>query len=216
VTLLLSRVGRVVALVVSVTALLMISATQTSAHPLSTSAVLLDIGARNVTATIELPLDQLSTALDQQFTAADVVQPQTLPDLRTYVQSHLSASDATGRTWTTEVKGGQVTKVDGVDNLVLNATLTPSSGAVGDWVLHYNAVLDRLISHRIFVSARYGHSGSYTTLVMLSWQTQSVPVASTAPPQAQGFTAAIRLGRTTSPAAATTCCSSSCCCSRPR
>ena len=192
------RFGRVAALLLGVVILLGISAPQASAHPLSTSAVLLDVGSNDVTATIDLPLDQLSVALNRRLTPTGVVSSETLAGLRTYVQAHMSATDAAKRPWTTVVTGGRVAEVDGVDNLVLNATLTPGPGAVGDFVLHYDAVMDRLISHRVFVSARYGHTGPFTTLAMLSWQTQMVPVASTSalrqPPKGQGFIAAIRLG----------------------
>lgn len=71
---------------------------------------------------------------------------------------------------------------------------------MGDFVLHYDAVMDKLVSHRVFVSARYGSTGSYTTLAMLSWQTQSVPVAalpsSTTGPasESRGFVSAVHLG----------------------
>ena len=95
---LLSRAGRAVALLASVTALLTMSTTQASAHPLSTSAVLLDVDTSEVTATIDLPLDQLAVALDKQVTVSGVLGPQSLPGLRRYVQSHMSASDASGRT----------------------------------------------------------------------------------------------------------------------
>ena len=77
--------------------------------------------------------------------------------LRTYVQAHLSATDASGQAWTTTVTGGTVQQVDGTDNLVLDAVLTPTSGTVGDFVLHYDAVIDKLAAHRVFVSGRYGH-----------------------------------------------------------
>jgi len=172
------------------------SAVPAVAHPLSTSAVLLDVDRTSVTATVELPLDELSIAWDQTLTATSVVDAATSAKLRAYVQADLSASDASGQPWTTVVTGGRVEKVDGVDNLVLDATLTPASGSVGDFVLHDDAVIDRLVSHRVFVSGRYGHTGPYTTLAMLSWQTQSVPVASAsaAAPADQGFVPAVRLG----------------------
>ena len=178
------------------TLLLLGSAATASAHPLSTSAVLLDVGGTSVDARVELPLDELSIARDQVLTATSVVADGTLSDLRAYVRSHLTASDATGRAWSTAVAGGRVEVVDGVDNLVLDATLTPSSGTVGDFVLHDDVIVDRLVSHRVFVSGRYGRSGPYTTLAMLSWQTQSVPVAAVVAPASpdQGFVAAVRLG----------------------
>ena len=182
------------------TLLLLGAASTASAHPLSTSAVLLDVDSTAVTATVELPLDELSVARDQVLTASTVVEASTLAELRTYVQGHLSASDASGRSWSTVVTGGRVEPVDGVENLVLDASLTPASGPVGDFVLHDDVIVDRLMSHRVFVSGRYGDTGSYTTLAMLSWQTQSVPVASASPastsaaPAGEGFVAAVRLG----------------------
>ena len=65
---------------------------------------------------------------------------------------------------------------------------------VGDFVLHDDVIIDRLQSHRVFVSGRYGSSGAYTTLAMLSWQTESVPVASATPDAANGIVQAIGLG----------------------
>ena len=190
----LGRIGRVVALLVGVALLLVGASGAASAHPLSTSAVRLDVGTAEVAATIDLPLDELSIARGRRLTATDVVATPVLEVLRAYVQSHLSASDAAGRTWTTHVDGGRVTEIDGVENLVLHATLTPSAGAVGDFVLHYDAVVDTLVSHRVFVSGRYGHTGSYTTLAMLSWQTTSVPVEASTAPRGRGFVAAVHLG----------------------
>ena len=188
------RLTRLLVLVAAVMAVVTGCATPAVAHPLSTSAVLLDVGNDVVTATIELPLDELSTARNQALTATTVLEPGTLAELRAYVQAHTSATDAQGRKWSTSVSGGSVKKVDGVDDLVLSATLTPASGSVKDFVLHYDAVIDLLVSHRVFVSGRYGHTGPYTTLAMLSWQSISVPVASVAPQPEQGFVPAVRLG----------------------
>jgi HupE / UreJ protein len=191
------RLVLIAAALVSIAAVSLATAPQASAHPISTSAVLLDVGGSDVTASIDLPLDQLSIAFDEELSARTVMADDALTDLRSYVEDHVSATDSTGRTWTTEVTGGHVEQIDGTDNLVLSATLTPSSGAVGDFKLHYDAVVDRLISHRVFLFARYGSSGAYTTLAMLSWQTTSVPVASagTSPiSNAQGFVAAVHLG----------------------
>ena len=194
------RRGRTLAVIASAVIVVLAVGTRASAHPLNSSAVLLDVNDTNVTATIDLPLDQLSIALDQELTAANVLDSSTLSDLRTYVGAHLSATDTSGQVWTTAVTGGEVESVDDADNLVLDATLTPASGAVGGFELHYDAIVDKLISHRVFVSGRYGHSGAFTTLAMLSWQTQSVPVVSASPGSTQpasdnqGFVAAVHLG----------------------
>jgi hypothetical protein len=186
---------RVVALLAGAVILVLAApAPQASAHPLSTTAVLLDVTAERVDATVDLPLDELSVAMGRELTVSGVVDPATLTDLRAYVQAHISATDNTDQTWTTHVTGGHVEKVDGIDNLVLGASLTPSSGDVGDFVLHYDAIIDKVVAHRVFVAARYGEAGAYTTLAMLSWQTTSVPVASATPPASQGFVAAAHLG----------------------
>ena len=188
------RVRRMLVLLASVALVLVGLAAPAVAHPLSTSAVLLDVDTDQVSATVELPLDELSLARDQVLSATSAVEPATLAALRAYVQADLSASDASGRAWATAVTGGRVEQVDGVDNLVLDATMTPTSGPVGDFVLHDDAIIDQLVSHRVFVSGRYGHTGPYTTLGMLSWQSQTVPVASVAPASEQGFVPAVRLG----------------------
>jgi HupE / UreJ protein len=177
------------------TTILLLAATPTaSAHPLSTSAVRLDLETHQVTAEVDLPLDELSIARSAKLSAENVLEKSTVLGLRRYVREHMSATDSTGQTWRTRVTGGHVQEVDSLDNLVLHVTLTPSSGSVGDFVLHYDAVMDKLISHRVFISARMGHSGSFTTLAMLSWQTQTVPVAATLPAESHGFLAATKLG----------------------
>jgi len=64
-------VGRLVAVLVAVLATLVALPSPASAHPLSTSAVIIDVGAHQVDAKVELPLDQLSAALGASYTAAD-------------------------------------------------------------------------------------------------------------------------------------------------
>ena len=52
------------------------------AHPLSTTAVLLDAAPNQVTGKVQLPIDRLAIALDQPLTAATVAQPAKLEELR--------------------------------------------------------------------------------------------------------------------------------------
>jgi len=187
--------SRALAAALLVAALLLgLLAPAASAHPISTSAVLLDVGERAVTAEVELPVDRLAVAFDQPYTAADVLEPTTLAVLRDYLREHLSATEDDGGAWTTTVENGRVASIDGVDHLVLDATLTPAGGTVGDFTLHDDAILDRIVSHKIFVSARQGSTGSYTSLAMLSWQQQSVPVRKTGIDAETGFLASLQLG----------------------
>ena len=76
-----------------------------SAHPLSTTAVLLDVGPDRVTGQVQLPLDRLAIALGQPgLTPAVAAQPAKLDELRTYVGAHLTATDATtGTPWSVSV-----------------------------------------------------------------------------------------------------------------
>jgi hypothetical protein len=66
-------IQRIVMLLTGVAFLSLALAPRADAHPLNTSAVPLDVGAHDVAATIDLPLDQLSVAQNRTFTAADVV-----------------------------------------------------------------------------------------------------------------------------------------------
>ncbi|PPK63319.1 HupE/UreJ family protein [Actinokineospora auranticolor] len=175
-------------------ALLLFATVRASAHPLSTSAVLLDVDTDEVTATVQLPIDQLDVALGTTYTADTVLAPDTIAHLRAYVQHHMSATGTDGQTWSTGVGGGRVESVDGVDHLLLDATLTPATGTVGEFTFAYDAVIDQLVSHRAFVSARDGHAGDYTTLAMLSWQTTSVVVTAAEPVAATGFLSSVELG----------------------
>lgn len=164
------------------------------AHPLSTTAVLLDVTPSEVDATVELPLDQLGQALGQSLTATGVLAAPELSALRTYVGQHLSATGPSGQPWTTAVTGGRVGQIDGVDQLVLDATLEPGSGTTGDLVVHCDLILAQIASHRIFVLGREGHDGPYATLAMLSFQRASVPVRSSRSSDDAGFISGVRLG----------------------
>jgi HupE / UreJ protein len=181
------------AVIVAVAAVLLAFTGQAAAHPISTTAILLDLGDDSAQATIELPLDQLGVALGQELTAANVLEEPTLAAIRSYVGDHLSVTDDQGRSWTSIVSGGRVENIDGVDQLVLDGTITPDIGAMTAFELHYDAIIDRVASHRVFVSAREGDTGAYTTLVMLSWQRTTVPVTTTGS-ATSGIPAAIELG----------------------
>ncbi len=169
-------------------------ATQASAHPISTTAILLDLGTDNAQATIQLPLDELGAALGTALTADNVVVARTLNEIRSYISDHLSVTDDQARLWTSTVSGGVVARIDGVEQLVLRAVLAPETGTMSAFELHYDAIIERVASHRVFVSAREGTTGDYTTLVMLSFQRTSVPVTASGPSTTNEFTAAVDLG----------------------
>jgi hypothetical protein len=167
------------------------------AHPLSTTAVLLDIGSDQVTGQVQLPIDRLAIALDQPLTAAVVDQPAKLEELRRYVTGHVSATDAAdSAAWAVEVMNGRVETIDDVDHLVYDLTLRPPDGHLRDFTLHYDAIVHHLLSHRIFVSSRPAGTDTYTVVGLIDWESQTLTVPARAPATEQGFLAAVALGVT--------------------
>ncbi|WP_433782611.1 HupE/UreJ family protein [Actinomycetospora sp. CA-101289] len=166
-----------------------------SAHPLSTTAVLLDLGPDRVTGQVQLPLDRLAIALGQPgLTPTVAAQPAKLDELRTYVGAHLTATDApTNTPWSVSVGNSRLGSVDGVDHLLVDAVFTPPNPGA-DLTVRYDGIVHRLVSHRILVSARpAGTDDEYTAVGVLDWRSQTLDV----PVQAslwQGFVAAVGLG----------------------
>ncbi|GAA2608015.1 HupE/UreJ family protein [Paractinoplanes durhamensis] len=175
----------------AIIAFLVLPASPAAAHPMSTTAILLDTGPDRVTGVVELPIDRLEVALDEPLTATTVLQPAKLEDLRRYVLAHTSAGS-----WAVALTGGRVRKVDSVDHLVFDLTLTPPNGRTSNFPLTYDAILHTIVSHQVFVAARSGGQGDYTTIGILDWRehTVAVPVAAAAASTGTGFVAALRLG----------------------
>ena len=175
---------------------LVLTATEADAHPLSTTAVLLDVGSNEVTGQVQLPIDRLAIALNQPtLTTPVAVQPAKLEELRQYVAAHLTATDAADDApWDVTVADARVQTIDGVDHLVLDIALRPPDGAVRGFRLHDDAIVHRLLSHRIFVSVRAAGSNAYAVVGLLDWESHDLTVAAPGPGAEQGFLAAARLG----------------------
>jgi hypothetical protein len=158
--------------------LLLLGAPTAQAHPLDTTAVFLDVAADRVVATVQLPLEPLGIARDATLTPDRVVRDDVLPGLRDYVSRHTALSGADDRTWPAELDGGEVVEVDERPHLALRATFTRPAGAApaGELTFTYDAVTERLISHRVFVVGRAGGAGEYQDLGLISWQGQNVAV----------------------------------------
>jgi HupE / UreJ protein len=158
--------------------------------------VLLDIGADQVTGQVQLPIDRLAIAVDQpDLTTAAAAQPAKTDELRQYVVGHLvvtgSGDDAP---WDVAVTGGHVQTIDGVDHLVYDLAFTPSTGQVSDFQLHYDAIVARLLSHRVFVSSRPAGTDAYTAVGVIDWQFHTVAVPAGGASGLQGFLPAVQLG----------------------
>jgi hypothetical protein len=190
-----ARLTVVLALLTMACAAAAFSATSATAHPLSSTAVVLDVGPEEVTGQVAMPIDRLDIALTQNLTPTDVLQPAKLAELRQYVLDHTSVTDpGDGAAWATSVTGGSVENIDGVDHLVFDITLLPPDGHVTDFQFHYDAIVEHLLSHRIFVSARPVGTDTYTAVGVIDWQTQTLTVPVQSASAEQGFLAAVKLG----------------------
>jgi HupE / UreJ protein len=166
-----------------------------AAHPLSTSAVLLDIGSDKVTGRIQLPIDRLAIARDEPLTGSVVMRQGAMDGVRRYVAAHVSAGDANGRgQWNVSVTGGSVQAIDAVDHLVFGIELTPIGHGLQNFELHYDAIVERLLSHRIFVAARASGADAYTTVGVIDWETRILPIPTRGSIAQQDFWTATRLG----------------------
>ena len=191
-----ARTATVIACLLTACTAVALVPTSADAHPLSTTAILLDIGADHVTGELQLPLDRLAIALNQPLTAPVAARPAQLDELRNYVAGHLSAGDATtGTPWAVSVTDARIGAVDQVDHLLVHLALTPPRDAAGDLELHYDGIVHRLLSHRILVSSRpAGTDDAYTAVGVLDWQSQTLDVPRQGASAEQGFLAAVSLG----------------------
>ena len=114
-------------------ALVLLHAAVAGAHPMPTSAVVLDVASGKVGGEIMLPLDRLAVALNRPLTPAQAVGPLRAR-LERYTRSHIQASGTGGRPWSVTVGGAHVDR----NELVMSLTLTPPDGKVTDFDLHYD------------------------------------------------------------------------------
>jgi hypothetical protein len=99
-----ARVVAFLLIVVAAAAGVLSAPATADAHPLSTTAILLDIESEQVTGQVQLPIDRLAIALNQPLTTTVVDQPAGLEVLRQYVAAHISAADtASAAPWVVDV-----------------------------------------------------------------------------------------------------------------
>ena len=170
--------------------------TTAEAHPVATTAIVLDVGPRDVRAVLQLPIDQLAVALeDQQLTAATAARPTVLAELRAYVLRHIAAAGPGAATrWDIDADGGRVEQVDGVDHVVFTLNLQRPPARTGAFELTYDGIVQRVLNHEIFVSSRASGADGYTVLGVLDWHQHTITVSAASPATGTAFTAAVHLG----------------------
>jgi HupE / UreJ protein len=190
-------VRRWLAAVAAVTVLATVPAVA-GAHPMATSAVLLDIGPGKVGGEVQLPLDRLAVALDRTITPAAAAGPQR-EELERYTASHIRAIGADGTAWKVAVDGGHVETIDGTDHLVMSLALTPPDGEVTDFDLRYDVIVEQLVTHKAIATIRSQWDKGTSvkdpeTLGVFDWHTTSMRIDGDGGSWLRGFTATAGLG----------------------
>ncbi|MDT7846723.1 HupE/UreJ family protein [Streptomyces justiciae] len=174
-------------------------ASPAGAHPMSTSAVLLDIGDDRVEGEVRLPLDRLSVAVHRDLTRANVLGADRV-FLKNYTAGHIAAAADDGRSWGVTLGTGSVRTIDGTPHLVYPLELRPPDGQVTDFRLRYDVIVEELLTHRIFVTVRYDFdrgilkTDDAETLGVLDHETQSLDVPAGQGSWLRGFATTAGLG----------------------
>lgn len=124
------------------------------AHPMSTSAVLLDIQDDHVEGEVQLPIDRLAIAVDRDLTRTSVLG-EDRAFLKRYTAQHISAAGEDGTSWTATLATGSVRTIDGTAHLVYPLTIRPPDGQVTDFDLRYDVIVEELLTHKIIATVRY-------------------------------------------------------------
>ena len=166
------------------------------AHPMNTSAILLDIGSHEVTGEVQLPLDRLGVALGRDITPA--IARATHAQIERYAAAHLAATGADGRQWAVRVGTGTVKQVGVSTDIVMPITFTPPNGKVTQFKLKDDIILEQLVTHRIVATVRTQfNKGTLTdpeALGVIDWNHPSVEVDGGGGSWLRGLSATIGLG----------------------
>lgn len=174
-------------------------ASPAGAHPMSTSAVLLDIGDDRVEGEVQLPLDRLAVAVDRELTRASVLGGDRA-FLREYTAAHISAVGDDDRPWPVTLGTGSVRTIDGTPHLVYPLRIRPPDGRVTTFDLRYDVIVEELLTHRIIATVRYDFdrgilkTDDAETLGIFDYTTKSLEVPAGEGSWLRGFATTAGLG----------------------
>ncbi|MFF3207604.1 HupE/UreJ family protein [Streptomyces sp. NPDC002962] len=174
-------------------------ASPAAAHPMSTSAVLLDIRDDRVEGEVQLPVDRLAIAVDRDLTPTSVLG-EDRSFLKRYTARHISAVGEDGNPWTVGLGTGSVRTIDGTAHLVYPLTIRPPDGQVTDFRLRYDVIVEELLTHKVIATVRYDFdrgilkTDDAETLGVLDWDTKSLLVPAGEGSWLKGFATTAGLG----------------------
>jgi len=139
---------------------LVVGATPASAHPMPSSVVLLDVHSDHIDAELELPVQDLGTAMDLDLAGdADLALADDGAALRDYLAAHVALS-TDGQPWSVAVEDlslgdAEQTSTGPYQEIVAELTLTPPVGVgTRQFDLDYDAVVHQVVTHSVLVSLR--------------------------------------------------------------
>ncbi len=120
------------------------------AHQLSTSVVQLEVESDRIKGEVRLPFDSLVLLPLPE----GVSEESLIAWIRRYVSRHTAARGANGKAWDVRVSGGHTEQGNGVNEFVLGLSLVPPNGKVTDFDLSYDAIIERIRTHRAIAVLR--------------------------------------------------------------
>src|ERR1700712_545187 len=139
---------------------LVLMAASAQAHPMPHSVVELDVDENSVTATLQLPLDDLGLAVGQQDLNGlpDGTLAEPAGTLRDYLAAHFRVTTETGKAWAVVIgdigiSAAEQTSTGPYRELTATARLSPPNGVTTrSFVLHDDAIMHQVVTHTIFIS----------------------------------------------------------------
>jgi hypothetical protein len=115
------------------------------------------------------------------------------------VRSHIRAVSADGRPWAVAVRGAHTQRINTVQDLVVSLTLAPPDGNVTDFTLHYDVIIEQLVTHKAIATIRSQWAKGTSahdpeTLGVFDWDTKSLRVDAAGGSWLRGFSATMGLG----------------------
>jgi hypothetical protein len=197
------------------------------------SVVLLDVHEASVTARLELPVGDFSTASGIDLNTVRRPAHEAAAAIRTYLAAHIRPTTLKGEAWQVSIGAAELSRTEQTSTgpyreLIAQAVLTPPAGGdVRHFTLDYDVIVHQVVTHTALVSVRqdwaagHGSRGRRHQVGTIRIDVRHMKV----PPLTvdlgdgsawRGFLAMLGSAATTSSPAPTTCCScSSCCCPHP-
>lgn len=138
----------------------MLTPVAASAHPMPSTVISLDIGESAVRAEIAVPLIELDLALGTVLSAApEAGIAAAAESLSSYLLAHTQVTGAGGEAWTvsvTEIASNAGEEADpAFPEMLAHLVFTPPAGVTtARFVLHYDAVMHRVLTHHALVQVR--------------------------------------------------------------